>query len=122
MPGSFEQDLFESVPFLLAMQDDGFAKRFAVVLTSNRVLCSLDGGEQWAGSPEEIARLIVELRGRGESHCMFIESGNSTEAYVEEEVVVRAMEQLGWRIAVGNSGARFSVFFTPPAEAVRLQA
>lgn len=98
MTEAFEHDLSQSITLLLAMQDDGFAKRFAMLLTSSEVLHVVKASERWECTPQKVARLIVTLRGRGENHLVFLNSHSPADAYVEEEVVLRALHHLGWRI------------------------
>ena len=98
MAKTFERDLSQSITFLLAIQDDGFAKRFAILLTSGESLHVVKGDERWECTAENVARLIVMLRGQGESHVVFLSSHAPADAYVEDEVVLRALYLLGWRI------------------------
>lgn len=120
MSCSFESVLLESWPFMIAMHDNGFAKRFAAVLQQNGCVCSLDGSEHWVGNFDGIARLVIRLRRRGEAFDGFSEDPGSADAYVEEDVVLKALEMLGWRITSDDEmacwddvGARLQPEATP---------
>jgi len=106
MADAFECDLSQSIPILLAMQDDGFAKRFAILLTSGEYIHAINGSERWECMPETVAQLIVAMRGRGEHPAAFLGSLDPSDAYVEGEVVVRALQHLGWRIETASQHKR----------------
>ena len=122
MADAFERDLSQSITFLLAIQDDGFAKRFAILLTAGELLYVVQGDERWECTAESVARLIVRLRGRGESHLIFSSSHNPADAYVEDEVVLRAPHHLGWRIEKKPAEKQQDVRLTLSAGAERLRA
>jgi len=99
MPIPFEVALSQSEPFVTAMQDDAFANRFCAILRLNGCVCSLDANEHWVGSYDEIASLIVRLRGRGEDYVAYLYSGEADDPFEDEKVVLAALEALGWRVA-----------------------